>query len=166
MLFWDVSIWCRINPYFGKNIWLLIAVLLMSVERECSASVNTNRLFLHFQGLMRLHANTDFLDCFCQQSVKTVSCHFRNGVTWYLNLIPLVSQANYSIQHITFVLCINTLKHRSNESKMQNWYFVQLIKSLFSKLALPLRVWQRNFFTKLERRIKQRNWPFKKKFTL
>ena len=58
MLFWDVSIWCRINPYFGKNIGLLIAVLLMSVERECSASVNTNRLFLRFQGLMRLHANT------------------------------------------------------------------------------------------------------------
>ena len=40
------------------------------------------------------------------------------------------------------------------------------VKSVFSKLALPLRVWQRNFFTKLERRVKQRNSLFKKKFTV
>ena len=46
---------------------------------------------------------------------------------------------------------------------MQNWYIVWRIKSVFSKLALPLGVWQRNVFTKLERRLKQRNSPFKKK---
>ena len=46
---------------------------------------------------------------------------------------------------------------------MQNWYIVWRIKSVFSKLALLVRVWQRSFFTKLERRLKQRNSPFKKK---
>ena len=71
----------------------------------------------------------------------------------------------YSIAfiRITAVLHIDTLKHVSNESKMQNWYIVQCIKSVFSKLALLLRVCQRNIFTKLERRVKQRNSPFKKK---
>ena len=60
-----------------------------------------------------------------------------------------------------------TSKHVSSESKMQNWYVVRRIKSVFSKLALLLRVWQRNFFTKLVRRVKQRNSPFKKnKFTV
>ena len=46
--------------------------------------------------------------------------------------------------------------------KIQNSYVVRCIKSVFSKLALLLRVWQRNFFTKLERRVKQRSSPFKK----
>ena len=53
-------------------------------------------------------------------------------------------------------------KARTSESKMQNWYVVRRIKSVFSKLALLPRVWQRIFFTKLERRVKQRNSPFKK----
>ena len=51
----------------------------------------------------------------------------------------------------------------SSESKMQNWYVVRRIKSVFPKLALLLRVWQRIFFTKFERRRKQRNSSFKKK---
>ena len=32
---------------------------------------------------------------------------------------------------------------------MQNWYVVRRIKSVFPKLALLLRVWQRNFFHKI-----------------
>ena len=46
----------------------------------------------------------------------------------------------------------------------KNWYVVLRIKSVFSKLALLLRAWQSIFFTKLERRVKQRNSPFKKFF--
>ena len=48
---------------------------------------------------------------------------------------------------------------------MQNWCVVQHIKSVFSKFAPLLRVWQINFLTKLERRVIQRNSPFKKQFT-
>ena len=51
----------------------------------------------------------------------------------------------------------------SNESKMQNWNVTWCIKLVFSKLALLQRVWQKkNFFTELERRVKQRNSLFKK----
>ena len=49
------------------------------------------------------------------------------------------------------------MKQVSNESKMQNWYVVQRIKPVFS--------WEFGkefFFTKLARRIKQRNSPLKK----
>ena len=52
----------------------------------------------------------------------------------------------------------------SNASKKQNWYVVRRIKSVFPKLTLLLRVWEINFFAKLERRVKQRNSPFKKFF--
>ena len=50
--------------------------------------------------------------------------------------------------------------------KCANWYVVPRIKSVFLKLALLLRVWQRNFFTKLKRRVKQRNSPFRENFTV
>ena len=43
-------------------------------------------------------------------------------------------------------------------------YVVWHIKSVFPKLSLLLRVWQRHFFTELERRVKQRNSPFKNNF--
>ena len=76
------------------------------------------------------------------------------------------SQANYLKRRTTVVLRIDTPKHVSNESKMQNWYVFRRIKSVLPKLALLLRVWQRNFFSKLERRMKQRNSPFKKIFTV
>ena len=73
------------------------------------------------------------------------------------------SQVNYLKRRIIPIPHIDTAKHVLNESKMQNWYIVQHIKSVFSKLAVLLRVWQRRFFTKLERRVKQRNSLFKKK---
>ena len=75
----------------------------------------------------------------------------------------IASQANYSKRCITVDLHINMLKHVSNELKIQNWYVTQCIKSVFSKLALLLRVWQRISFTKSERIVKQRNLPFRKK---
>ena len=53
------------------------------------------------------------------------------------------SEANYSKRRITVVIGIDTPKHVSNESKMQNSYVVRCIKSVFSKLALLLRVWQK-----------------------
>ena len=77
--------------------------------------------------------------------------------------IYIGSQANYSNWCITVLLCIDMLKHTSNEWKMQNWYIHNSTYQItFSKLALLLRVWQRHFFTKLERRLKQRNSLFKK----
>ena len=85
--------------------------------------------------------------------------HFR-----YVNNIGTFfgSDANYPKRRITVVIGIDTPKHVSNESKIQNSYVVRCIKSVFPKLDLLLRVWQRNFFTKLERRVKQRSSPFKK----
>ena len=68
-----------------------------------------------------------------------------------------VSQANYSNRHITVILHIDTPKQVSSEAKMQNWSVIPHIKSVFSNLALLLRIWQRNFFSKLEKRVKQRN---------
>ena len=87
---------------------------------------------------------------------------FKIKIKIYLKRL-LYSQANYFKIHITIVLRIDMPKHKSSESKMQNWYIIWCIKSVFSKLALLLRVWQRNLFTKLERRVKQRNSPLKKK---
>ena len=43
----------------------------------------------------------------------------------------------------------------SQKCKIDTFVF-RRIKSVFSKLALILRVWQRNFFTTLERRVKQK----------
>ena len=81
-----------------------------------------------------------------------------------LVMVFMGSQAKYSKRRITVALRIDTPKHVSNESRMQNWYVVRYIKSLFSKLGLPLRVWQRKFFTRLERRVKKGTSLFKKKF--
>ena len=67
----------------------------------------------------------------------------------------VVSQPNHSKRRITIVLRIDTPKHVSNESKMQNLYVVRRIKSVFSKLALLLRVWQRSLFT-----VQKKNSPF------
>ena len=53
------------------------------------------------------------------------------------------SDANYPKRRITVVIGIDTPKHVSNESKIQNSYVVRCIKSVFSKLALLLRVWQK-----------------------
>ena len=57
----------------------------------------------------------------------------------------------------SFYVLICQSMHVSNEPKIQNWYVVRHTKLVFSKLALLLRVWQSIFFTKLERRVKQRN---------
>ena len=44
--------------------------------------------------------------------------------------------------------------------------FFNVSNQFFSKLALILRVWQRNFFTTLERRVKQKFTVQKKKMTV
>ena len=120
---------------------------------------------IHRYHLLNIHEKTlkNSVLLPCQLSLNTERQIFNfveNDL--FKKLLPN-SQANYSKRRITVVLRIDTLKHLSNESKMQNWYVVERIKSVFSKLALLLRVWQRNFFTKLKRRVKQRNSPFKEK---
>ena len=72
------------------------------------------------------------------------------------------SQGNYSKECITVVLCFYYAE--AHIELVKNWYVVPRIKSVFPKLALLLRVSQRNFFTKLERRVKQRNSPVKNFF--
>ena len=48
----------------------------------------------------------------------------------------------YAKRRITIVLRMNMPKHVSSKSKMQNWY---VIKSVFSKLAILLRVCKETF---------------------
>ena len=117
--------------------------------------------------------NCNIHSCWCSDNDMLVSnSDFYAGNIWIkysvniwklVNAKRIASQANYPKRRITVVLRINMSKHVSNESKMQNWYVVRRITSVFSQLALLLTVWQRHFFTKLKRRVKKRNSTFKRK---
>ena len=73
--------------------------------------------------------------------------------------LPTVRQTTPNNVSPSFYLSIRQSTYRVS----QNCKIDKSFESVFSKLALLLRVWQRHFFTKSERKVKQRTSPFKKK---
>ena len=140
----------------------------MNLILKCPRSL---KIFKKFQNFARLflslrlfHINDWFLKKLLTKHISEMYQIWCNGFSCRDITLLTKGQSGKLLQTtITVVLCIIRRSAYQGSQKCKIDYVVWRIKSVFSKLALLLRAWQWTFFTKLERRVKQRNSPFKKK---